>query len=355
MTRYRNQGSRRRRRPRARRRMRAGAAAVTVVVAAALASWLPSALAAATGPPLVSTGGATHVRGTSAELEGTVYPHGLATTYFFQYGPTTAYGLTTPPVVLPAASSRIKVGQLTTGLQPGYHYRIIAYNGDSNGLARVGKDRVFDAKSRKLSFTLPKSLEAIPYKRAFTLTGKVSGLGNVGVGVVLQETPFPYTTDFTTVTAPVITTAGGAFTLRLPSLETSAEFRVISTGAKPQFSGVVKQLVTPIVVLKVHHSSAPGLVRLYGTITPSVIGAHLLVQLSKAARPGNTEKTSERESRFITQFSTIALKATKTMSRFSVVVKVTHSGRYRGYVVLRDKPLASGASATVALHAGKST
>jgi hypothetical protein len=353
MTRYRNQGPRRRHR--AHRRARAVAVAVAIVAPAALASWLPSALAAATGPPQVSTGGVTHVRGTSAELEGTVYPHGLATTYLFQYGPTTAYGLSTPPVVLPAASSRIKVGQLTSGLQPGYHYRIVAYNAASNGLARVGKDRVFDAKSRKLSFTLPKTLEPISYKHTFTITGKVSGLGNGGVGVVLQETPFPYKADFTTVTAPVTTSSTGSFTLRLSSLQTSAEFRVISTGPKPQFSGVVKQLVTPIVVLKVHHSSVPGLVRLYGTITPSVIGAHLLVQLSKAARPGNTEKTSERESRFVTQFSTIAEKATKTMSRFSVVVKVTHSGSYRAYVLLRDKPLASGASATVSLHARKST
>ncbi len=344
-----------RRRPRTRRRVRAGAAAGTIVVAAALLAWLPSALAAATGPPQVATGGVTHVRGTTGELEGTVYPHGLATTYFFQYGPTTAYGSTTPPVVLPAATSRIKVGQLTTGLQPGYHYRIVAYNGASNGLARVGKDRLFDAKSRKLSFTLPKSLEPIPYKHAFTISGKVTGLGSAGVGVVLQETPFPYLADFTTVTAPVTTNSSGAFTLRLSSLLTSAEFRVISTGPKPQFSGVVKQQVTPIVVLKVHHSSAPGLVRLYGTITPSVIGAHVMVQLSKPARPGNTEKTSERESRFVTQFSTVAQKATKTMSRFSVVVKVTHSGRYRAYVLLRDKPLQSGASGTVALHAGKST
>jgi len=294
------------------------------------------------------------VRGTTAELEGTVYPHGLPTTWFFQYGPTTGYGSTTPPTVLPASSTRVKVGQITGGLQPGYHYRIIAYNDDSNGLARVGKDRIFGSKSHKIKFQLPKSLQPIPYKHAFELSGTVSGVGGGGLGVVLQETTFPYLSDFTTVSAPVTTSATGAFSFRLSSLRSSAEFRIITTGPRPQFSGVIKQQVTPIVSLHVRHSSAAGLVRLYGTITPSVTGAHVMIQLSKAARPGNTEKTSERTSRYVTQFSTVAQKATKSMSHFSTVVRIVHSGHYRAYVSLRNKPLQSGASSSVQLRAGPS-
>ena len=320
----------------------------------ALAIWLPSALAASTGPPQVATGGVSHVRGSTAELEGTVYPHNLPTTWFFQYGPTTAYGSTTPPQALPAATTRIKVGQITSGLQPGYHYRIVAYNSASNGNARVGKDRIFGSKSRKVKFQMPKSLQPIPYKHSFVLSGTVSGIGSAGLGLVLQETAFPYLSEFNTVTAPVITSSTGAFSFHLSSLQTSAEFRVITTGPRPQYSGVIKQQVTPIVSLHVRHSSAAGLVRLYGTITPSVTGAHVLIQLNKPARPGNTEKTSERTSRYVTQFSTIAQKATKTMSRFSVVVKVVHSGHYRAYVSLRNKPLQSGASSSVSLKAAPS-
>jgi hypothetical protein len=325
-----------------------------ILSGAALCCWLPSALASSTGPPQVATGAVSHVRGTTAELEGTVYPHGLPTTYFFQYGPTTAYGLTTAPTVLPASTTRIKVGQITTGLQPGYHYRVVAYNGASNGLARVGKDRIFAAKSRKIKFKLPKSLAPIPYKHAFELSGSISGIGSAGLGLVLQETAFPYLSEFTTVAGPVTTSASGGFSFRIASLQTNTEFRIITTGAQPQFSGVLRQLVTPVVSLHVRHSSAPGLVRLYGTITPSVTGAHVMIQLNKAARPGKTEKTSERTSRFVTQFSTVAQKATRSMSRFSLVVKVTHSGHYRAYVALRNKPLQSGASTTVVLRAGPS-
>jgi len=341
-------------RPHAPPRRRRGAILAAIVASAALACWLPSALGASMGPPQVATGGVSHVRGSTAELEGTVYPHGLATTYFFQYGPTTAYGSSTPEAVLPAATTRIKVGQITGGLQPGYHYRIVAFNGDSKGLARVGKDRVFGSKSNKLKFKLPKTLESIPYKHAFQLSGSVTGVGSNSVALVLQETPFPYLSEFKTVTAPLTASAGGAFSFHLSSLQTSAEFRVITTGPRPQFSGVLKQQVTPLVVLHVRHSSSAGLVRMYGTITPAVTGAHVMIQLSKAARPGNTEKTSERTSRFVTQFSTIAQKATKTMSRFSVVVKVVHSGHYRAFVALRNKPLQSGASSAVELRAGPS-
>lgn len=336
------------------RRRRLGAILAAILAGALLACWLPTALAAGTGPPQVATGGISHVRGSTAELEGTVYPHGLPTTYFFQYGPTTAYGSTTPPTVLPASSTRIKVGQITGGLQAGYHYRIVAYNGASNGLARVGKDRIFGSKSGKVKFQLPKALSPIPYKHAFELSGSVSGVAGAGLGVVLQETPFPYLSEFRTVTTAVTTNASGGFSFHLSSLQTSAEFRVITTGPRPQFSGVIKQQVTPVVSLHVRHSSAAGLVRLYGTITPSVTGAHVMIQLSKAARPGNTEKTSERTSRYVTQFSTTAQKATKTTSRFSVVVKVMHSGRYRAFVALRNKPLESGASSSVSLKGAPS-
>ena len=42
------------------------------------------------------------------------------------------------------------------------------------------------------------------------------------------------------------------------------------------------------------------------------------------------------------------------MSRFSVVVKVVHSGHYRAFVALRNKPLQSGASSAVSLKAAPS-
>src|SRR5262249_30254207 len=50
----------------------------------------------ATGPPVVTTNLATLIASFSATLNGSVNPHGLTTTVYFQYGPTTGYGSTTP-------------------------------------------------------------------------------------------------------------------------------------------------------------------------------------------------------------------------------------------------------------------
>src|SRR5271165_4038493 len=68
-----------------------------MVALSSLALALPLASQATTakqraeaGPPIVKTGGVGHVSGTSAPLEGTVDPRTYATTYFFEYGPTTA-------------------------------------------------------------------------------------------------------------------------------------------------------------------------------------------------------------------------------------------------------------------------
>src|ERR1700733_15611188 len=51
-------------------------------------------------PPTATTGNATHVRATSATLNGVAGPNvrgGDITRYFFEYGTTTAYGCQTRP------------------------------------------------------------------------------------------------------------------------------------------------------------------------------------------------------------------------------------------------------------------
>jgi hypothetical protein len=335
------------RRPGARALLALGALAC----AAPLAGLSPAALASSTGQPLVVTGGVTHVRGSTAELDATVDPHGLPTTYYFQFGPTTTYGFTTAATTLPASNSRIKVGQITSGLQLGYHYRVVAFNAASNGVARVGKDRVFGSKSQKVKFHLPKKLAPVVYKHSVTISGSVTGIGAAGLGLALQASSYPYLSPFRTVGTPATTSASGAFTFHIASVSSGTQFRVITLGARPAISGVLKQEVMPHVVLKVHHSSKAGLVRLYGTITPAENRARVFLQVSKATRPGETEKTEERTSRFVTQFSTVARRAGSTMSFFSIVVKVSHGGRYRAYVPLRGGALKSGGSSTVVLRA----
>ena len=63
----------------------------------------------------------------SARVNGTVNAHGLATTWWFEYGRTRAYGFRTPEVAVTGTADRAVSARLT-GLTPGvrWHYRLVA-------------------------------------------------------------------------------------------------------------------------------------------------------------------------------------------------------------------------------------
>ena len=71
-----------------RRRGSLGAATSSAIAALALAAGAQAALPA----PTVITGGAQQVSYGSATLTGSVNPRGSSASYYFQYGPTAAYG-----------------------------------------------------------------------------------------------------------------------------------------------------------------------------------------------------------------------------------------------------------------------
>jgi hypothetical protein len=83
-------------------------------------------------PPEVETGEAKEVKAATATLEGTVDAEGLATSYYFEYGPTTSYGTKVPatPKAIGSAFAQVAVSQALIGLTGGttYHYRLVATN-----------------------------------------------------------------------------------------------------------------------------------------------------------------------------------------------------------------------------------
>lgn len=93
--------------------------------------------------PEANTGLATTVYATSTVLNGTVIPNGLTTTYYFEYGTTTAYGLVTASRTTDAEAS---VAETVGGLSADttYHYRLVAAN--SSGTS-YGPDRSFQTAS----------------------------------------------------------------------------------------------------------------------------------------------------------------------------------------------------------------
>ena len=92
-------------------------------------------------PALVTTNPATLIASFSAKLNGSVNPHGLTTSVYFQYGTTNSYGLTTAPQSRTGNTSlniRAHISGLTASTT--YHFRIVATNSAGT---RYGSDRTF--------------------------------------------------------------------------------------------------------------------------------------------------------------------------------------------------------------------
>lgn len=87
--------------------------------------------------PSVSTGSATSVSTTSAVLNATVNPNGASTTYYFEYGPTDAYGSSSAAATIPSSDPTTQVSATISGLTANttYLFTIVATNsvGTSTG------------------------------------------------------------------------------------------------------------------------------------------------------------------------------------------------------------------------------
>jgi len=92
-----------------------------------------------TGFPVLTTNPATNITASSARLTGTLDPHGLSTTFYFQYGTTTSYGSITPNHIK-TGNNYQNVFAGISGLTAGttFHFRIVATNTVGT---RYGTDR----------------------------------------------------------------------------------------------------------------------------------------------------------------------------------------------------------------------
>src|SRR3990170_3673854 len=123
----------------------AGALAISLTVAAV-------ALGASFAAPTAITGTVSAVGGTTATLNGTVNPGGLATDWWFEYETTTSYGTKTATTAAGSGTANVSVSKDIAGLTPGttYHYRLVA---KSSGGTTNGADGLFMTASPPTAVT----------------------------------------------------------------------------------------------------------------------------------------------------------------------------------------------------------
>ncbi|HEY0517150.1 MAG TPA: hypothetical protein VGD00_08520 [Solirubrobacteraceae bacterium] len=230
-----------------------------------------SAPALAAGKPAANTGGAKSITYNTATLAGTVNPNGQNTSYYFQYGPTRAYGGQSAIADAGSGGKGVGVEVAIGGLQPItlYHYRLVAVNASG---ATLGADHTFLTTKVPLSLAIVATPNPVPFAGIVVVQGTLSGTNNAGRQVVLQANVFPYTLGFQNVGNPELTTATGSFSFPILGQAATAHFRVVTT-TKPQ---VISPEVVENVLMRISghigHSRKHGYVRFYGSVAPAADG-----------------------------------------------------------------------------------
>jgi hypothetical protein len=275
----------------------------------------------------------------SGSLTGTVNPESTETTWFFQYGPTIAYGSSTPAASAGSGTSNKHVVADLTSLTPNtkYHYRIVAQNAHGTTL---GSDRTFTTARQPLGFTIAATPNPALFGAATTVAGTLTGTGSANREVVLEQKPFPYTGAFTQVGNAQLTSATGAFSFPglLPLLNT--QFRVLTTSSPKVMSpivtaGVAVRTSTSVSATRVRRG---GVVRFSGHVSPARDGAQVGIQKlnSKGA--------------WVTVAGTILHHASASSSRYAKRVRIRRGGSYRVYVLIIDGNFVSNVGRTVRLR-----
>jgi hypothetical protein len=308
--------------------------APVVLTAIALALTVPAVAAAATKPG-VSTGAATKLTITTATLNGKVNPHGAATTYFFQYGTTPAYGSRTPDASAGAGAAAVGASAPIAGLGPNtkYHYRLVARN---NVGTTVGGDRTFTTPKQPLGLALVATPNPVAFGAPSTLAGTLSGTGNAGRPIRLQQKPFPFTGKFTNVGNVQLTNAQGGFSFALLSVPLTTQYRVLVTNNTSVVSPILTVSVSVVVGTRTTrtHVHRGGHVHFSGTIKPNVPNVPVAIQKLNAKK----------------HWVTISGTITRAGGTYSKTIRIRRGGSYRVYAGASGGTFAPGAGRKVRIH-----
>ena len=238
--------------------------------------------------PSIASRAATGVGGTGATLEASVNPRGLATTVRFEYGPTAAYGASTPEQAIGAGTASVVVTAPVGGLRPGTRYQYRAVATSAAGVTR-GSNRSFTTQRVPTAVTLTASTSRLVWGTGLTVRGTVAGAGSVPVALEKQD--FPFTGPFTPV-AVATANGNGAYSLTAPPLFVTSRLRVVTRTAAVVASPVTTASVAVKVGLKTKRLRGRRM-RLEGATWPAVPSGRVSLQRqSRSGRWGPVARTT---------------------------------------------------------------
>ena len=283
--------------------------------------------------PVVATGHARNITQTSATLSGTVDPAGLATSYVFQYGTTTAYATQTPVASVGSGTKSVAVSAAIGALTPNttYHYRLGATN--ANGTT-YGHDVSFKTAAPPAGVMIAALPGSITFGQLTSLSGRVLAPRPSHLVVTLQSAPGaggPWT-DVAATTAA----SNGAYSFQRLAPASNTYYRAVADGTTSSTVLVSVRFRVGLLVSR-RHPPAGVLVRFYGHVAPGHRGHLVLIQ-----RLGS-------HGRWHTIRFTRLRGFGGGSSFYSVTLRIRRNGRWRT-LVLPDAGHSAGVSATVVIR-----
>jgi hypothetical protein len=283
--------------------------------------------------PVVVVRHATSVTQTSATLNGTVNPAGQATSYVFEYGTTSAYGVQTPAVSA-GAGTKATVASATIGtLVPNttYHFRLAATS--VNGTT-FSHDSSFKTAAVPAGITLGAVPGAITFGQLTSLGGRVLPPGQSHVTVTLQSATSPGGPWIDVANTTAASTGAYSFARLAPSSNTY--YRSLADGATSATVRVSVHFRVGLVVSR-RHPRRGSRVRFHGQVGPGHNGAGALIQWLGPDGRWHTIRRARLRG------------GGGGLSFYSVRVPIVRGGRYR-VIVGPDAMHGAGRSRTVRIR-----
>ena len=289
----------------------------------------------ANGPPILITNPATLIASFSATLNGSVNPHGLTTTVYFQYGTTTSYGHTTAPQNHSGntyQSPSVNINGLSASTI--YHFRIVATNSAGT---RYGSDRTFTTLSATGAPVVTSNPATFVASFSATLNGSLDPHGLTATVYFQYGTTTSYGLTTAIQSRTGNTYQNVAANISGLSANTVYHFRIVATNSAGTRFGGDRRFTTlsatgpPVVTTNPATNVVSSSATLNGSLDPHGLTTNVHFQYGTTTSYGSTTANqSKTGNTYQNVTANVASLSTGTTYHFRMVATNSAGTRYGG-------------------------